>query len=119
MDFKSVLNEVVQSVEGTIGIGLVGLDGIAIEQISVKDDFDITTVGAEYSSIIKSAQKASRDFGLGKTLEILITTEKATMIMMTVGDSYFLALAVTIEGNLGRGRLEMKKTIPKLAGELG
>ena len=119
MDFKVVLNEVVQNVEGSIGIGLVGLDGIVIEQISLRDAFDINIVGVEYSGILKHAQKASRDFGLGQTLEVLITTQQATMIMMSVGEGYFLSLAISLDGNLGRGRLEMKKAIPKLSNELG
>lgn len=119
MDFKEVLEVVINNVEGSIGIGLVGLDGIVIEQISVDETFDINTVGVEYSGIIKHAQKAGRDFGLGQTLEVLITTEKATMIMMSVGDEYFVSLALSLDGNLGRGRLELKKAIPKLSTELG
>ena len=119
MDFKAVLEEIINNVEGSIGIGLVGLDGIVIEQLSVDDSFDINTVGVEYSGIIKHAQKAGKDFGLGQTLEVLITTQKATMIMMSVGDEYFVSLAINLDGNLGRGRLELKKAIPKLSTELG
>lgn len=119
MDIKAVLNEVVQNVEGSVGIGLVGLDGIVVEQISLRTAFDINSVGVEYSGIIKHAQKASREFGLGQTTEVLITTERATMIMMTVGKEYFVSLAIDLDGNLGRGRLEMKKALPKLANELG
>jgi hypothetical protein len=36
------------------------------------------------------------------------------MIMMLVGASYFVTLALSIDGNLGRGRLELKKVIPEL-----
>jgi predicted regulator of Ras-like GTPase activity (Roadblock/LC7/MglB family) len=62
--------------------------------------------------------KASSNFGLGNTTEILITTDKATMIMMIVSASYFVALAINLDGNLGRGRLELKKAIPKFEKEL-
>jgi len=114
MDFKSVLQKIVTSVDGAIGAGVIGEDGIAIDQFSSKSDFDITAAGAEYSTIISSAKKASTSFGLGKTNEVLISTEKATMIMMMVGDNYFVTLALNIDGNLGRGRLELKKSIPDL-----
>ena len=113
MDFKSILNEIISNVDGAIGAGLVGTDGIVIDQVSLKGGFDISDVGAEYATIIKNAKKASENFGLGKTGEILIATEKATMIMMTVGNDYFVAIALDLEGNLGRGRLEVKKAIPK------
>ena len=78
----------------------------------------INAVGAEYSSIIKNAMRASSNFGLGNTAEILITTDKATMIMMMVGQNYFVTLAINLDGNLGRGRLELKKAIPKFEKEL-
>src|SRR3954462_5211906 len=114
MDFKAILTEMISSVDGAIGAGLVGLDGMAIDQVSVKSDFDITVAGAEYATIIKNARKASENFGLGKTSEVLIATESATMIMMTVADQYFVAIALALDGNIGRGRLELKKAIPKL-----
>lgn len=113
MDFKAALQEMVNNVDGSIGAGLVGLDGLVIDQVSVRSDFDITAAGAEYATIIKNALKASQNFGLGRTSEIMISTEKATMIMMTVGQDYFATLALGLDGNLGRGRLELKKQIPK------
>jgi len=113
MDFKAALQEMVSNVDGSIGAGLVGLDGLVIDQVSVKSDFDITVAGAEYATIIKNALKASQNFGLGRTSEIMISTEKATMIMMTVGQDYFATLALGLDGNLGRGRLELKKQLAK------
>ena len=118
MDYKEVLKAIADNVEGAIGIGLIGLDGIVVDQYSDSEDFDVTMVGVEYSSVIKNAAKASKDFGLGPTTEILITTEEATMIMMMVGEAYFAVLAIGLDGNLGRGRLEMKKQIPKIEKEM-
>jgi uncharacterized protein len=118
MDFKKILEETVSNVDGSIGAGLVGMDGIVIDQVSHNSSFDINAVGAEYSSIIKNALRASSGFGLGNTTEILITTDKATMIMMMVGSNYFVSLAINLDGNLGRGRLELKKAIPKFEKEL-
>ena len=113
MDFKGALQEMLGNVDGSIGAGLVGLDGLVIDQVSSRADFDITVAGAEYATIIKNALKASQNFGLGKTSEVMISTDKATMIMMTVGKEYFVAIALGLDGNLGRGRLELKKAIPK------
>ena len=59
--------------------------------------------------IVRSARKASEEFGIGITNEVMISTEKTTMLMMTIGRDYFLALAMNLDGNLGRGRLELKK----------
>jgi predicted regulator of Ras-like GTPase activity (Roadblock/LC7/MglB family) len=118
MDFKAVLRDTIGSVDGAVGAGLVGLDGIVIDQVSSKADFDMAIAGAEYATIIKSARKASEEFGIGTTNEVMISTEKTTMLMMTVGKDYFVALAMNLDGNLGRGRLELKKAISKVEKEL-
>ncbi|MCE5299900.1 MAG: roadblock/LC7 domain-containing protein [Spirochaetia bacterium] len=114
MDFKTVLQKIVENVDGAMGAAVIGEDGIAIDQFSTGTGFDVTAAGAEYSTIITSAKKASQSFGLGKTNEVLISTEKATMIMMITSTNYFVTLALSLDGNLGRGRLEMKKAIPEL-----
>lgn len=114
MDFKTLLQKIVENVDGAIGAAVIGEDGIAIDQYTTKADFDITAAGAEYSTIISSAKKASKSFGLGKTNEVLISTEKATMIMMMMEKNLFVTLALNLDGNLGRGRLELKKAIPEL-----
>ena len=108
----------ISSVDGALGAGLVGLDGIVVDQISVQSGFDLTAAGAEYATIVKNARKASERFGLGKTNEVLISTEKATLIMMTVGQGYFVAISLDHDGNIGRGRLELKKLIPLVEKEL-
>ena len=118
MDFKAVLRESINNVDGAVGAGLIGLDGIVVDQVSSRADFDMAVAGAEYATIIKSARRASEEFGIGVTNEVMISTEKTTMLMMTVGKDYFVALAMNLDGNLGRGRLELKKAISKLEKEL-
>jgi predicted regulator of Ras-like GTPase activity (Roadblock/LC7/MglB family) len=111
MDFKAGLEELVSGVEGAIGAGLVGLDGLVIDQVSGGRDFDLTVAGAEYATIIKNAFKATQGFGLGRTGEILIAAEKATLVVMPIGEEYFAALVLEPAGNLGRGRLELKRHV--------
>jgi len=118
MDFKSVLREAINNVDGAVGAGLIGLDGIVVDQVASRADFDMAVGGAEYATIIKSARRASEEFGIGVTNEVMISTERTTMLMMTVGKDYFVALAMNLDGNLGRGRLELKKAISKLEKEL-
>ena len=118
MDFKTVLREMVNNVDGAVGSGLVGMDGIVVDQISTRADFDMGVAGAEYATIVKSARKASEEFGIGTTNEVMISTESTTMLMMTVSGDYFLTLAMKLDGNLGRGRLELKKAITKVEKEL-
>lgn len=118
MDFKAVLRETISNVDGAVGSGLIGFDGIVVDQVSTRAEFDMTVAGAEYATIVKGARRASEEFGIGTTNEVMISTEKTTMLIMTVGKDYFVALAMSLDGNLGRGRLELKKAIAKFEKEL-
>src|SRR6185503_2338081 len=113
MYFKAVLRETISNVDGAVGSGLIGFDGIVVDQVSTRAEFDMTVAGAEYATIVKGARRASEEFGIGTTNEVMISTEKTTMLIMTVGKDYFVALAMNLDGNLGRGRLELKKAIAK------
>ena len=118
MPLQSTLERVASSVEGSLGAGLMGLDGILVAQVSKEKSFDLTTVGAEYATVVKEARKAFESMG-GKALaEILVTTEQANVLLAAVGRDYFVTLALASTGNLGRGRLELKRALPELEKEV-
>lgn len=66
MDFKSLLQKIVENVDGAMGASVIGEDGIAIDQFSAKSDFDITAARAEYSTIISSAKKSFAELRPGQ-----------------------------------------------------
>ena len=109
MDFKAALAEMLGEVDGAFGAGLVGTDGLVLDQVSLRPEFDITVAGAEYATVLRNARKASRGFGLSGAAEIMVSTEKAHVLMVPVGESFFAALALAPDGNLGRGRIELKR----------
>ena len=50
--------------------------------------------------------------------EQLLDFDKMTTIIRTLGPEYFLALAITPEGNFGKGRFLMRTAAPKLLADL-
>ncbi len=109
---KGLLRGLTDVVEGSVGACLAGLDGVVLETVAVRPGLDAAALGAEAAGLLKGAVRTSRDFGLGQAREIVVTTEKAMLLIIPVGASYLAALALDLDGNLGRGRLELRRMAP-------
>jgi predicted regulator of Ras-like GTPase activity (Roadblock/LC7/MglB family) len=95
-------------------------EGIVLDSFA-RDDapFDITTVGIEYGVVLGAIKRAADSLEAGRTSEVAIGTDKMITIIRTLGESYFLAVALRPDGNLGKGRFMMRTAAPKLLAELG
>ncbi len=117
--FKDALRDLVEGTDGGLAGLLMDSSGIALETYA-KDDapFDINTVGVEFSVVIGSVKRAAEMLEAGNAKEIAVGTDKLVTIIRTLGDTYFLALAMSPEGNFGKGRYLMRTAAPKLMAEL-
>jgi predicted regulator of Ras-like GTPase activity (Roadblock/LC7/MglB family) len=117
--FKEALRDIVERTEGGIAGLIMDSSGIALESYA-KDDapFDINTIGIEFSVVIGAIKRASEMLEAGEASEIAVGTDKLVTVIRTLGEQYFLALALSPEGNLGRGRYLMRTAAPKLVAEL-
>ncbi|HEY3353190.1 MAG TPA: hypothetical protein VGQ83_08090 [Polyangia bacterium] len=117
--FRDSLKRIVDNVEGGVAGLLMGFDGIAVEGYTRDGQaMDINTVGMEFSFILTQARKAAEILEVGAIREVTIRAEKLTLVIRVVSSDYFLALALTPEGNYGKGRYLLRVTAPKLEAEL-
>jgi predicted regulator of Ras-like GTPase activity (Roadblock/LC7/MglB family) len=117
--FKEALREIVDRTEGGIAGLLMDASGIAVESYSRDGaQFDITTIGVEYGVLLGSIKRAAEMLEAGAANEVAISTDRMITIIRTLGSEYFLALAMTPEGNFGKGRFLMRTAAPKLLAEL-
>jgi predicted regulator of Ras-like GTPase activity (Roadblock/LC7/MglB family) len=117
--FKEVLETIIERTEGSLGALIMGLDGIAVER-SLKDagqEANLDVAAAEFTSLVRSAQKAGKDTGLGSLRELVISLDSAVVLMRLLGRDYFVVLAISPEGNLGRARFELRKAELQIAKE--
>ena len=112
MGFREDLEALCGRVEGSIAASLMGFDGIAIETAEVQ------TLLIEYSSIISQVRQAADTLTMGKTSEVSIRTERMVAVARPLTADYFLMLALSPEGNVGRARYELRIAGPKLAAQL-
>ena len=117
--FKEALKSVVEGTEGGIAGLLMDFEGIPVESYTREGaSFDIETVGAEVSVVVKAIQRASEMLEAGDTREVAFKSEKMTTLIRVINQSYFVAMAMEPEGNLGKGRYLLRVLAPKLAQEL-
>ncbi len=109
--FKEHLQEIQLKTEGCLGVLIMGMDGIAVEEIwaIAGRDANLDIAVTEFTSLVRSARRTSDDMGLGSLHELVVLCETATFVLRLISEDYFLVLAVHPEGNLGRGRYELRR----------
>lgn len=117
--FKETLEAIIERTEGSLGALIMGIDGIAVER-SLKQEgqeANLDIAAAEFTSLLRNAQRAGKDTGLGNLRELVISLDNAVVLMRLFGREYFVVLAISPDGNLGRGRFELRKAELQLARE--
>jgi predicted regulator of Ras-like GTPase activity (Roadblock/LC7/MglB family) len=117
--FKEILETIIEHTEGSLGALIMGIDGIAVER-SLKQagqEANLDVAAAEFTSLVRTAQRAGKDTGLGNLHELVVSLENAVVLMRLLGRDYFVVLAISPEGNLGRARFELRKAELQMASE--
>lgn len=117
--FKESLRRLVADTDGGLASLLMDFEGIPLETYA-RDDapFDIEAVGAEVSVVVKAIQRASEMLDAGEAKEVAFKSDKLVTLIRVLNDNYFLALALTPDGNFGKGRYLLRVAAPELAREL-
>ena len=82
------------------------------------ETFDITTVGIEFGVILGSIRRAAESLEAGDAKEVAISTDKMITLIRVINKGYFVALTLSPDANLGKGRYLLRLLAPKLAEEL-
>jgi predicted regulator of Ras-like GTPase activity (Roadblock/LC7/MglB family) len=116
--FKEAIRDVVEGTDGGMAGVLMDFEGIAVDSYVKGETVDINAVGAEYSVILKSIQRATESLEAGGAREIAIQSDKITTLIRILNDDYFLAITLSPDGNFGKGRYLMRTAAPKLLEQL-
>jgi predicted regulator of Ras-like GTPase activity (Roadblock/LC7/MglB family) len=117
--FKELLETIIERTEGSLGALIMGTDGIAVEEVlgEAGTEANLDIAAAEFTSLVRGAQRAGTDLGLGNLRELIISLDDSIILMRLLSRDYFVVLALNPEGNLGRGRFELRKAELQLATE--
>src|SRR3979409_125138 len=117
--FKAALEAIMERTDGSIGALIMGTDGIAVEKVMGQEgrDANLDVAAAEFTSLIRNAQRTGGDTGLGSLRELVVNLDGSTIVMRLFNREYYMVLALKPDGNLGRGRYELRKAELQLAQE--
>jgi predicted regulator of Ras-like GTPase activity (Roadblock/LC7/MglB family) len=115
--FKETLQRMIERTEGATGALIMGTDGIAVEKVLTPEarESNLDVAAAEFTSLVRAAQRTGRDVGLGETTELVVGFADMNVLMRLFNRDYFVVLAVAKDGNVGRGRFELRKVELDLA----
>jgi predicted regulator of Ras-like GTPase activity (Roadblock/LC7/MglB family) len=117
MSFLGILKEVTDSVKGSKGAAIVGMDGIAVEEYTGETGVDMASLGAEYGNILKGIQQASESLDMGGASELAVMAKSGEVILRKINDDYFIALLMSPKANLGQGRFAVRIAAGRLESE--
>ncbi len=117
--FKEALVRIVEQTEGATGALIMGMDGIAVERHFLPEgsEANMDVAAAEITSLVRAALRAGSHTGLGQLQEMFVNFEHVRILARMFSPEYFVVLTVRPEGNLGRGRFELRKAELQLARE--
>ncbi len=119
MSFREHLEEVCRNVDGAVACSLMGVDGIEVDtHVQDGGEVDVKSLLVEYSGVLRSAREAAEAHAAGGVGEISISTDKLMAVARIVSPEYFMVVALTPNGNIGKARFLLRVTAPKLRAEL-
>ena len=118
--FREVLQKALEETDGCFGVLIMGIDGITVEKVwhpaGTETNLDVAV--AEYASLVRNINRANSEMGLGRLQEITLTSESGIFILRFVSEDYFIAMVLSVDGNFGRGRYELRRAELLLEKEL-
>jgi predicted regulator of Ras-like GTPase activity (Roadblock/LC7/MglB family) len=115
MKLEELLRYAVESTNGSLAAGCVGMDGITVGVYNTVPNFDTTVADAEFAGMLKLGIKAAANLKIAGDLEELVFTgTNAMLIVRMVGDDFYTGMALKPDGNMGMARLKQKQIVPYL-----
>jgi predicted regulator of Ras-like GTPase activity (Roadblock/LC7/MglB family) len=113
--FKSILQDIVEQSGGGISSALMGYDGIAVDQYEKPfEGIDLQLVAVEYANVLKEVKKTVEILETGEMEEVVIRTERFTVLIRALTDDYFVTLTLRRDGNFGKARYMLAKESSRL-----
>jgi predicted regulator of Ras-like GTPase activity (Roadblock/LC7/MglB family) len=119
MIFEDVVKRAVEQTSGAMAALIMARDGISLSQfIKPEIQIDLETLGIEYANLLAETNRSSQAMNAGQLTELQIATDKYLTILRVLNSEYFIALILTPDGNLGKGRFLLRVAVPALLKEL-
>lgn len=116
--FLERLSRVANRIEGAGALVLVGRDGIPVEMVTVVDDLDLETLGAESLAHVQQINSDHEEFAVGTVRQLTLVTKRYALLVSQLVPEYYLLLVMKRGGCLGRARFELRRATLSFESEL-
>ncbi len=118
MNFKDILTAILERVDGAIAGFFCGTDGIGVENVTYAPGIEVTLTEVELTTVLKAVNDVAGNLKIGSVVGLILETEKMNVVIEQFSADYFLCVLLKPDGNVGRGRIELKKLAAELNKEL-
>jgi predicted regulator of Ras-like GTPase activity (Roadblock/LC7/MglB family) len=116
--FLERLGSISGRIDGAIALSLVDRDGIPVESVSSSAELDLETAAAELVAQVRAISTQQQELSVGPVEQFTVVAERMTFVVSAVAPGYYLLLALTPSGSLGRARFELRRASLVLEAEL-
>ena len=116
--FVERLGEISGRIDGALALSLVAEDGITVESFSTAPDLELDLLAAELITQMGAMSENHRELDAGEIRQLTVATERMTVMVSSVSESYYLVLVLSGDGNRGRARFELRRARLMLEHEL-
>ncbi len=119
MSFQSELEAICAEVPGSRTAVVMSLDGISVaNHVQHDDGVDTEALLIELIGPLKQAAQVTRRVDVGSLASLEVATGELTLVMRLLNDEYFVALILSPEAVVGRGRYAVRAHSAALRAEL-
>ena len=90
----------------------------AVESVSASPELDLDAVAAELVSQVRAISAQQQELATGAVEQLTVIAERMTFVVSAVAADYYLLLALSPAGSLGRARFELRRASLLLEDEL-
>jgi len=124
MSFESIVRTIVDEGKGVVAAALMESDGIPIVQVHASSSGgdplrgDMGPAGVEFGRILNDVAKAGDSIGAGQMAEAVFRLARLTLVFTRVEDDIMLIVALSPDGNLGKARYLIRRSLMAIRQEL-
>lgn len=110
---QEVLSEL-QTAKGVMASALVAEDGFVVESARAEQAPDLDFLGGAVSTALASARALSQELDRGEVEEVMVEYPEGPVLLVPMEGGYLLVVLMDSMQSLGRIRLQLKKSVPRL-----
>lgn len=116
--FKTLLQEVLDCVDHSMGIVVLDSDGLVVDKVIRGEEEKTENLAVECINLIKETRLLTLNPHVGALEELTLQTERMRFILRAITPEYFLVLLMKPQGLAGLARYQLAKSRFKVEKEL-